>query len=125
MKHHLDLGIQGESMAVRYLIQKGYKILERNWRYSRAEIDIIAQQNSILVFCEVKARSTSLFGEPEVFVDQKKIRLMVDAATVYMDTHHFKGEIRFDIIAIIIKNREEYSLKHIEDAFFPGIEGFM
>ena len=125
MKHHLELGKQGESIAVRYLSKKGYTIRERNWRYSRAEIDIIAQQNTILVFCEVKARSTSIFGVPEIFVDQKKMRLMVDAATVYMDSHNFIGEFRFDILAIIIKSREEYSLKHIEDAFFPGIEGFM
>lgn len=105
--------------------QKGYTILESNWRFKRAEIDIIALWDGWLIFVEVKTRSGSFYGAPESFVDSRKKKLIVDAAVVYMREHDFKGEFRFDIIGIVLKNDEEYALNHFEDAFFPGFEGFV
>lgn len=124
MKHHIATGKAGEQIASQFLQRKGYRIIEKNWRYRRAEIDIIAEKNNWLIFVEVKTRTNTFFGTPDSFVDSKKQRLLVDAAVVYMNQNDFEGEFRFDIIAIVLKNREEYGLKHFEDAFFPGFEGF-
>ena len=117
MPKHLKLGQRGEDLAVIYLKKKGYQILERNWRFSKAEIDIIAKDGEILVFVEVKTRSTAIFGEPEESITSKKEDLISDAAAVYMDTIDHDWEIRFDIISIILTD-EGHSIKHFKDAFF-------
>jgi putative endonuclease len=124
MKNHLAIGLAGEKIARAFLVENGYTLLEKNWRFSRAEVDIIAQHGSWLIFCEVKTRSSTLFGEPEIFVTQKKKRLLLDAAINYMNKIGYCGEFRFDIIAIVYKNDNEYGIKHLSDAFFPGFEGF-
>ena len=112
-------GDRGEQMAVELLQAKGYQILERNWRFSRAEIDIIAKQKDILVFIEVKTRSTALFGEPEEFLTSKQESLITDAAAVYMEQIGHDWEIRFDIISITLQPPQPI-IRHFEDAFFPG-----
>lgn len=117
MAKHNELGQRGEILARQHLEEKGYQILEVNWRTGRAEIDIIAKWNEVLIFVEVKTRSDNYFGEPEDFIDQKKKNLLTGAAGIYMELVNHDWEIRFDIIAIIIKNNKPY-LKHIEDAFW-------
>ena len=117
MAKHNELGQHGESIARQYLEKKGHQILETNWRTGRAEIDIITKWNDILVFVEVKTRSDNYFGEPEDFINQKKKDLLIGAAGIYMELVHHDWEIRFDVIAIIIKNDHPY-IKHIEDAFW-------
>ena len=72
MAKHYDLGMKGEEIAARYLAGKGYKILERNWRHGKDELDIIAANGEFLVVIEVKTRSTSFFGKPEDAVTDKK-----------------------------------------------------
>ena len=114
-----EIGDKGEQMAVDLLQTKAYQILERNWRFSRAEIDIIAKQKDILVFVEVKTRSTALFGEPEEFLSAKQEALITDAAAVYMEQIGHEWEIRFDIISIILQTPQP-TIRHFEDAFFPG-----
>ncbi len=121
MSKNINTGNQGESIAKDFLIKKGYKILETNWRFSRAEIDIIALDSQVLIFIEVKTRSTDLFGEPELAVNQHKQNLMMDAANAYMEKINYDWEIRFDIISIILQ-REQAQIKHFEDAFFSGWE---
>jgi len=125
MKEHIHTGESGERIAFNYLKKRAYIILERNWRYSRAEIDIIAEKEGFLVFIEVKTRTSTLFGKPEIFVNKRKKALIVDAANSYMYQQQYYGEFRFDIIAILMKNQTEYAIKHFEDAFFPGFEGFI
>lgn len=125
MKQHLATGQWGEEIARRFLSNKNYRILECNWRYRRAEVDIIARRGDWLVFVEVKTRTGTFYGPPEAFVNEKKQKLLVDAAIVYMNEQTYRGEFRFDIVAIVMKNREEYGIKHFEDAFFPGFEGFV
>jgi len=124
MKTHLAIGKIGERIAQSFLKKKNYKIQAVNWRFKRAEIDIIAKKDNIIIFIEVKTRSSSYYGVPEIFVDIKKKRLISDAASEYMFANNYNGEFRFDIIGIILKTEQEFSINHSEDAFFPGLSGF-
>lgn len=113
------IGEKGELEAQDYLKGKGYKILETNWRYSRAEIDIIAKHNEILIFIEVKTRSYEYYGAPENSVSPGKEALIMDAAQRYMESIAYDWQIRFDIISIILdKSLKVKRLQHFEDAFF-------
>lgn len=116
----VELGQWGEETAVRYLQEKEYEILERNWRYSRAEVDIIARTNGQLIFVEVKYRKNSYFGKPESFVDRRKQFLLAEVAAVYCEGQEYDGEIRFDIISITGSPDATHRIRHIEDAFFPA-----
>jgi len=122
MAEHLEVGKKGEEVAVLFLEEKGYKILEKNWRHRRAEVDIIAMHGDILVFVEVKTRSTQLWGQPELAVTPKKERLLADASGVYMEQIDHQWEVRFDIISVIIINEGREEITHYKDAFFPGLE---
>ncbi len=123
MAHHNDVGQTGEALARRYLEEKGYRILEANWRYRRAEVDLIAMDGSILVFVEVKTRGSAAFGRPEEFVTRYKEQLLTDAAIAYMEAIGHDWELRFDIIAILYQSEQDYRIEHFTDAFFPGLEG--
>lgn len=114
------IGDLGENLAVSLLEQKGYTVLCRNYRYSRAEVDIIAQLNSVLIFIEVKTRSYTYYGEPSESVTSAKERLLFDAANVFMEENNHEGEIRFDIISILLDKDDNPTFQHFEDAFFPG-----
>lgn len=116
-----ELGEQGEMLAKVYLLNRNYEILETNWRYSRAEIDLIVKKNGVLIFVEVKTRTNDYWGEPASFVNQKKEDLMITAASVYMEKINHEWEIRFDIIGILWLSEKDYEIKHYEDAFFPGL----
>ena len=106
------IGDKGEDQALLFLARHGYTILQRNYRYKRAEVDIIARQDSLLVFIEVKTRKNADFGFPETFVDQRQADLIKSAATAYMEAHNWQQDIRFDIVAIT-----NGQLEHFEDAF--------
>lgn len=123
MAKHNETGKIGEQLARTFLESKGYHILEFNWRYRKAEIDLIAKDNEILVFIEVKTRSTDLFGQPTESISPRKKRLLSDAASVYMEQIGHDWAIRFDVISIIYRDEQHYTLEHFEDAFFPGLEG--
>lgn len=116
MATHNELGEKGEQLAVDYLQQKGYKILERNWRFKKAEVDIIAQKNDFLIAVEVKTRTSNYFGNPQDFVNHKKIQLLVEAINEYVISNDLDVEVRFDIIAII-QNKNTTKIEHLEDAF--------
>lgn len=116
MAQHNETGKQGEEEAVRYLREKGYEIMTRNYRYQHAEIDLIARKGKLLVFAEVKTRSNLNFGNPEEFVSYTKARLVMKAAEQYIFTRDWQHDIRFDIIAVTLAG-SELRIKHIEDAF--------
>ncbi|PHQ55248.1 MAG: endonuclease [Lutibacter sp.] len=116
MAIHHELGQKGEQLAVEFLQKKGYRILDRNWRYKKAEVDIIAQKEGILAIVEVKTRSSDYFGDPQDFVNQKKIKLLVEAIHEYVTSKNLDLEVRFDIIAIL-KNKNAFAIEHLEDAF--------
>jgi len=114
-----EIGDIGESLAAKHLSLDNYQILETNWRYSKAEIDIIAKRDDILVFIEVKTRSYDYYGKPEEAVTPKQEHLIMDAAQRYMEEVGHEWEIRFDIISIILdKNKSLSKLEHFKDAFF-------
>jgi putative endonuclease len=117
MARHNELGKTGESAAVEFLQKNGHEILAQNYRFGKAEIDIISKEGDMLVFTEVKLRSTDNFGFPEEFVNKKKRKLIQSAAGEYLAENKYDGEIRFDILAIsnLIDGLKIY---HIKDAFF-------
>ncbi len=117
MAEHNDLGKFGEELAVDFLEKNGYEILETNWVFDKAEIDIIARKNGILAVVEVKTRSSIDFGLPQDFVKQKKIQLLLKAVNEYVTQNDLDVEVRFDIVAIY-KENTEFVIEHIEDAFY-------
>lgn len=117
MAEHNELGKFGEEQAVAYLQQNSYDILETNWTFQKAEIDIIAQKENILAIVEVKTRSSIEFGLPQDFVKPKKIQLLVKAVNEYVISNDLDVEVRFDIIAVY-KEDGNFKIEHIEDAFF-------
>jgi putative endonuclease len=117
MAEHNELGKIGEELAVAYLQKNGYDILETNWTFQKAEIDIIAQKENILAVVEVKTRSSIAFGLPQDFVKPKKVQLLVKAINEYIIANDLDVDVRFDIIAIH-KEEKEYSIEHIEEAFY-------
>lgn len=119
MRAHHHLGNRGESIASTHLQKNGYQILEQNWRFDRAEIDIIAQTNGILVIVEVKTRSTDFFGDPSSFVNERKQSLLMKAAEAYLELNALSLEVRFDVIGIVTDpHRPDYRrIHHIPDAF--------
>jgi putative endonuclease len=119
MATHNDLGLNGEQKALDFLISNGYEILNQSYRFKRAEVDIIAKIDNVIVFVEVKTRS-SKFMLPEKAVNMKKQNLLMDAANHYIFENGLTCSIRFDIISILII-REEIEIFHIEDAFFGYI----
>ena len=116
MAQHNELGKKGEQLAIDYLVEKGYTILDKNWRFQKAEIDIIAQKENTLAVVEVKTRSSDYFGNPQDFVNPKKIQLSVSAINEYVISKDLDVDVRFDIIAII-KTEKETKIEHLEDAF--------
>ncbi|NER17990.1 YraN family protein [Spongiivirga citrea] len=117
MAEHNELGKKGEEEAIAYLRKKGYDILETNYRFQNAEVDIVARKNNLIIAVEVKTRSTAEFGDPQDAVKKKKINLMVQAMDDYLNKNKIDLEIQFDIIAII-KNKLGTRIEHLEDAFY-------
>jgi len=120
MARQQTIGNLGEEKATLFLQEIGYQILERNWRFSKAEIDIIAKDGEVLVFVEVKSKSYTFFGAPEESVSAYKENLIIDAAHQYMLKIGHDWEIRFDIISIVFDKNKNASITHYKDAFFPS-----
>jgi len=116
MAHRKDIGKKGEEDAVRYLLSKGYKILDRNFRYKRNEIDLIVGKDELLIFVEVKVRSSNTFGFPESFVSDDQAGRIIEAADEYQFLKDWTGNIRFDIISIE-GTGSDITITHFEDAF--------
>jgi putative endonuclease len=117
MAEHNELGRLGEELAVEFLQKNGYDILQTNWTFQKAEIDIIAQKDNVLAIVEVKTRSSVDFGLPQDFVKPAKIKLLVKAVNEYIISYDLEAEVRFDIIAIS-KEDKAYKIEHIQDAFY-------
>ena len=117
MAKHNELGKKGEQIAVDFLIKNGYEIIERNYRFDKAEVDIIAQIKDTLAIVEVKTRSTTDFGNPQDFVKPKQIQRLVKAVNEYVIVNGLDVEVRFDIIAIV-KEGKQFKIEHLEDAFY-------
>ena len=119
------IGAYGEALAERALIEAGYQIIGKNWRYKHCEIDFIAREGEMLVFVEVKARNSDRFGEPYEAVGHGKMRALSRAAQAYLREQRWKGESRFDIVSIVLRPSAQQDLGSprldiIKDAFWPG-----
>ncbi len=117
MADHNDFGKEAEDFAAQYLQKNGYKILVRNFRFQKAEIDIIAEKDNLIIITEVKARSTDVFMLPQEAVTKTKIRLLVSAANHYMEEFNKDQEVRFDIISVLPDEKRKLTIEHITDAF--------
>ncbi len=116
MAEHNDFGILAEQKATEFLLNKGYKIIHRNYRIRNAEIDIIAEYNNELIIVEVKALSNDSLRAPEQAVNKAKIKLLVQATDEYIQKNNIDKSVRFDIISII-KQNENWKIQHLIDAF--------
>ncbi|MEL7004384.1 MAG: YraN family protein [Bacteroidota bacterium] len=117
MRTKSETGNYGEKLAAEFLQSHGYIIRERNYRYRRLEIDLIAEKKDLVIFIEVKARTKTYFGLPEEAVDEKKADKIIEAADHYVYEINWNGNIRFDIISVILSG-EQPTIKHFEDAFY-------
>jgi putative endonuclease len=120
MAENHELGKNGELIASAFLKNKGYSVLEINWRKGPLEIDLIAKKGNTLVIIEVKTRSSNYFGEPEEFVTRAKQKTLIRAANLYILENNIDLETRFDIVSVVISG-EQHRVHHIEDAFYPTI----
>jgi putative endonuclease len=116
MATHNLTGQQGELLAAQYLQRQGYQIIERNYRFGRYEIDIIAQKENFLIIVEVKTKTNLSYGSPADEVTPKKAAQVANAAVEYMYQNQWKGEVRYDIIAVVL-NGPKATIEHIKDAF--------
>lgn len=119
LTNNIKFGVEGEKIAINFLQDKNYEILETNWHSSHKEIDIIAKFKNEIVFVEVKSRSSNYFENPEQAVTLKKQKFLIEAAQNYIDKTNINLEVRFDIIAITKKNNS-FEINHIENAFVPN-----
>jgi putative endonuclease len=108
-----EKGKEGEATAEKFLADKGYTVIARNYRYKRSEIDLIVQKENWLVFVEVKMRSSKAFGFPEKSVNAAKRKKILEGAAQYLHETNWTGNVRYDIVAI-----HKNEIEHFEDAFY-------
>jgi putative endonuclease len=109
-----DLGRYGEQLAARYLVERGFELLDRNWRCARGELDLVARDGDCLVFCEVKTRRSVRFGQPVEAVSwSKAARLRLLAATWLACHDHHSPRVRIDVIAIVRPPSGPARIRHL------------
>lgn len=119
-KERINLGREGEELAKRFLRAKGYKIIESNFRTPFGEIDLVAYWKKVLVFIEVKARTSYNFGTPEESISREKKRKISKVASLYLKAKKLDGvDCRFDVVALLLdrESKNSYTIKLIKDAF--------
>lgn len=113
-----ELGQKGEKAAQMFLSDRGMEILETNWKCSYGEVDIIARDEDVLVFCEVKTRRTTSAGIPEEAITQKKRERYIRMARLYLSRNDVKHQsLRFDVIGIYALNETQALLRYARNAF--------
>lgn len=117
MGKHNEFGKEGEQIAADFLLKKGYIISYRNYRYLKAEIDIIARKGDTLAIVEVRSRRSDYLENIAETVTPKKIKLLVMAADYYILNSDLNVDVRFDIITIL-KNKQRFEIEHLENAFY-------
>ena len=115
---HTEKGVYGENLACEYLLKQDFEIIKRNFRYKKGEIDIICTKDEVLIFVEVKYRTSDAFGMPENSVDNNKKKIFLRTADEYIFQENWQNDIRFDIIAILHKGNTNPEIMHFEDAFY-------
>lgn len=117
MAKHNIIGTNGEQIAADFLLNKGYTILNRNWRAGKKEIDIIADDKGTLVIVEIKTRSSYDFAFPEEMVDKRKQKNLKAAAAVYANENRQYRDIRYDVISILLEIGSPREIVHFLEAF--------
>jgi putative endonuclease len=120
-----QIGNRGEDVAADFLRDKGYRILERNYRFERSEVDLVCfepseqyEEGGELVFVEVKTRSSLDFGAPEEAVTDEKKKHIMHATEAFLYERHLEGApARFDVVAVVLKQGEAPDIRHYENAF--------
>ena len=115
MAAHNELGRWGEDLAAAFLEEKGYAIVERDWKSGHHDLDIVAKDGSTLVIVEVKTRRNRLYGNPEEAIDYRKRRSLLSAINHYTKSHRIYSQVRFDIISIVGNIGEKSEIDHIID----------
>jgi len=115
-----NLGPAGEEIAVRHLTEKGYTIRHRNWKQGQKEIDIVAENDNIIVFVEVKTRINNYYLHPSAAVTGKKQKMIILAADTYLRIYNIDKESRFDVITVL-SDGKNFNVDHIENAFYPTL----
>ncbi len=115
-----ELGKRGEELAVAFLLKKGYRILERNWRHNAKEIDIIARDKDKLVIVEVKSRDHNYYEHPVYAVTVKKQQFLINAADAYIRANDLDMETRFDVISVVFYPKS-FEIDHIDGAYYPTL----
>ncbi len=118
MAEHNETGILGEELASKFLEEKNYQIIERNWRWHKYEIDIIALDKDVLVFAEVKTRSNGSGENPKEAITKRKQKLILEAANAYIEESGLEYEARIDVLSVVLKQNKA-DIEHIIDAFGP------
>lgn len=120
MAEHNELGKEGEKIAAKYLKEKNFEILEKNYRFKHLELDIVTKKDEQLIVVEVKTRASEYMAGPHETVSKKKQKDIIKATNEYIYEHDIDLEVRFDIISIILNNQDR-KIEHIEDAFYPTL----
>ena len=117
MTDKIKSGQVGEQLAADFLVQQGFEIVERNYRYKHSEIDLIVKKANWLIFVEVKSRSSYAYGHPEEYVDYQKVKKILEGAEHYIYEIDWQGNVRYDIVSVKL-NRDNPEIVHLEDAFY-------
>jgi putative endonuclease len=118
MTDKIKTGVKGENLAAEFLVNKGFRIVTKNFRYGRGEIDLIVSREDWLIFVEVKTRSSFDYGPPEQFVHTYQIKRIFDAAEAFIFKIDWQGHVRFDVVSVRLEEGTEIPLEilHFEDA---------
>ncbi|MGL4991115.1 MAG: YraN family protein [Sarcina sp.] len=118
-KFNKDIGSYGENLSLKYLQDKNYTIFDKNFRNRSGELDIIAIKDDILIFIEVKTRTSNLYGFPSESVSYKKIKTIINLSKYYIHIKNLTSYfVRYDVIEIILNiEKSSYNINHITDAF--------
>lgn len=117
MAKHSEIGIKGEQIAADFLQNKGYKILHCNWRSGKKEVDIVAATGNLMVFVEVKTRSSASLLFPEETVNRKKQANLREAAEAFLAQNEDYKNVRFDIVSVLLSGEHIKEIIHFEEAF--------
>lgn len=116
---HIELGNKGEELAIQFLKQRSYAVIDQNWRHEKLELDLVCRdENTLLVFLEVKTRQSKYYGNPEDAVSAKKAQNLLDAVEIYLEEKGLDEEFRFDVIAIVMQ-KDKNEVVHFKDAVSP------
>lgn len=117
-KSNRQRGNEAEELACAYLESKGWTILERNYFFERSEVDIVAYDQKVIVFVEVKMRTSAKFGRPVDSIDDEKVKHVYKASEAWLYERKMEGSpVRYDVVGILQEKGVAPSFNHIEDAF--------